>query len=145
MTTQWSEGLKTGIEEIDIHHEGLFERIHELVDAFEQGREIAPLRKQIIFFEGFLVSHFALEEVLMKKLAYPDYSSHYNEHIQLANNFSRVMNLLEDGEITPHLASVAVNYINNWMKSYISHLNLSDRHLTDFLKNRWQGKLPAEG
>jgi hemerythrin-like metal-binding protein len=142
---QWGEGFKTGIEEIDIHHEGLFERIHELFVAFEQGRETTALRKQIIFFEGFLVSHFALEEVLMKKLAYPDYSSHYNEHIQLANNFSRVMNLLEDGEMTPHLASVAVNYINNWMKSYISHLNLADRPLTDFLKNRWQGKLPAEG
>ena len=145
MTMQWGEGFKTGIEEIDIHHEGLFERIHELVDTFEQGRETAPLRKQIIFFEGFLVSHFALEEVLMKKFAYPDYSSHYNEHIQLANNFSRVMNLFEDGEMTPQLASVAVNYINNWMKSYISHLNLADRPLTDFLKNRWQGKLPAEG
>ena len=142
MTRQWNEDFKTGIEEIDIHHEGLFERIHELVVAFEQGGEIAPLRKQIILFEGFLVSHFALEEVLMKKLAYPDYSSHYNEHIQLANNFSRVINLFEDGEITPHLASVAVNYINNWMKSYTSHLNLADRHLADFLRTRWQEKLP---
>ncbi len=51
------------------------------------------------------------------------------------------MNLLEDGRVTPHLASVAITYINNWMKSYTSHLNLADWQLSEFLKNRWETKL----
>lgn len=140
MTTQWHESYKTGIEEIDIHHEGLFEKINELIAVFKKGEETAPLRKQIILFEGFLVSHFALEEVLMNRMVYPDYASHCDEHTQLTNNFSRIMNLLEDGEVTPHLASVAINYINNWLKSYTSHLNVADWHLSGFLKNRWEAK-----
>lgn len=40
MSIQWSEDFKTGIEVIDEHHEGMFDRIDELLDALDRGEEV---------------------------------------------------------------------------------------------------------
>jgi hemerythrin len=55
LTVKWGD-FNTGIKEIDIHHEGMFEKINELLNAIEQGVEMATLRKQIIFLKLYYVS-----------------------------------------------------------------------------------------
>ena len=137
MVIKWVEDFNTGIEEIDIHHVGLFDKINELLDAIEHGVELTSIRKLTIFFESFLMSHFTLEEVLQQRLGYPDYESHCEQHEQLRKDFSGLMKLIDTEGASPHFVSDARDLINNCLKSYISHINSEDRKLAEFLKSRW--------
>ena len=137
MKTEWIKDFKTGIEEIDIHHEDMFDKINELLDAIEHGVELTTIRKLTIFFESFLMSHFTLEEVLQQRLGYPDYESHCEQHEQLRKDFSGLMKLIDTKGTSPHFVSDAVDLINNLLKSYISHVNSADKKLAEFLKTKW--------
>lgn len=137
MGKKWVEDFNTGIEEIDIHHVGLFDKINELLDAIDQGVDMETIRKLTIFFEAFLMSHFALEEVLQEKLAYPDYETHFKQHTQLREGFTGLIKLIETEGTSPHFASDASGFINDWLEPYMSHVNSEDKKLAEFLKSRW--------
>lgn len=137
MTLQWSEDFETGIEEIDLHHESIVEKLNELLTAFESGDEISTIRRRIILFESFLTSHFVLEEVLQKKFAYPDYPSHYAQHVQLSKDFSDATRPVEKEGVSSHVLMDVKDFIVVWWKSYIIHLNNADRQLAEFLKKSW--------
>ncbi len=140
MTVQWIEDFNTGVEEIDLHHEGMAEKINELLNAIDSGEKIATIRTLIIFFESFLASHFVLEEMLQQKFAYPDYRSHYDQHIKLAETFSGLNKLIETEGTSPHFVPTARGFIMDWWNSYIYHINSADKQLTEFLKTQWYKK-----
>ena len=136
MRMQWIADYKTGIEAIDEHHESIFERINEVLDALDQGREVSTIKRLLILFESFLASHFALEEMLQEKYVYPDFSSHFDEHKQLAKNFSGLIMHLESEGASPYSTKSLKELIASWWASYMAHMNSSDKQLAEFLKNR---------
>ena len=135
MRMQWIADYKTGIEAIDEHHESIFERINEVLDALDQGREVSTIKRLLILFESFLASHFALEEMLQERYVYPDFSSHSDEHKQLAKIFSGLILSLESGGASPYIAKDLKESIVSWWASYMAHMHSSDKQLAGFLKN----------
>lgn len=136
MSIRWSEDFNTGIEVIDDHHEGMFERINDLLDALDRGDTVASIKHTIIFFESFIASHFTLEEMLMQKFDYQDFPIHSRQHAWLKEYFSALKPLIEAKGTSPNSATATRNFINGWWNSYITHLNTFDKHLAEFLKNK---------
>ncbi len=136
MRMQWIDDYKTDIEAIDEHHESMFERINEVLDAVDQGAEVSTIKRLIILYESFLSSHFALEEMLQQRYAYPDFSSHFGEHKQLAKTFSGFIIYIESEGASPYFTNSLKEFIAGWWKSYVLHMNSSDKQLAEYLKNR---------
>ena len=136
MRMQWIDDYKTDIEAIDEHHESIFERINEVLDALDQGADGSVIKGLLILFESFLASHFALEEMLQERYVYPDFSSHSDEHRQLAKHFSGLILSLESEGASPYIAKDIKESIASWWASYMAHMNSSDKQLAEFLKKR---------
>lgn len=136
MRMQWIDDYKTDIEAIDEHHESIFERINEVLDALDQGADGSVIKRLLILFESFLASHFALEEMLQERYVYPDLSSHSDEHRQLAKHFSGLILSLESGDASPYIVKDLGEFIASWLASYMAHMNSSDKQLAEFLKKR---------
>lgn len=136
MAIPWTKECETGIEVIDDHHKTIFEKMNELLSAVERGEDKATLKKRIVLFESFLLSHLALEEALQNKLDFREYTAHSNQHIQLAREFSGFGRLLDREDISRNLATIAGDFLNDWWKAYLDHLHTSDKRLAEFLKTR---------
>jgi hemerythrin-like metal-binding protein len=136
MNIEWSDDLNTGVEAMDEHHEGMVERINELLEAVEVGRDPGTIRKLIFFFESFIVSHFALEEILQQRFSYPDYAAHYGQHVKLTEEFSWLHGLSEKKDLSPDLLSSARGFILKLWELYKRHIDTSDRQFAVFLKTR---------
>lgn len=134
MHIHWTEHFDTGIALVDEHHKGIFDKVNELLDAVERGEEKGTLQSLIISFESFLASHFALEEALQLRCSYPEYGAHGNQHLQLAQEFSGLRKLSERKDTAPRFAVIGRDFLKDWLKTYMAHLNGADQRLAAFLK-----------
>lgn len=78
----WDKRLETGIEAIDAQHRELFKRFDALELAIYESRTRATteLVMMIEYLDRYVKEHFDLEEDLMMKAHYPDFSRHRAEH-----------------------------------------------------------------
>ena len=77
---EWEESLSTGIERLDEQHRRLIAMINELNDAMESGEGHGVLGRIIDGLVDYTVTHFADEETLMTRAAYPRLVAHKMEH-----------------------------------------------------------------
>lgn len=125
----WSDRYSVGISRIDAQHQRLVDLINDLHAATLAGEGNSALDKILDGLAGYVVSHFATEEALMKKFAYPGYDQHKAEHERLA---AQVKLLLEKSrtdrtalspEVMMFLQRWLIGHIANVDKKYSAHLN----------------------
>lgn len=76
----WNDQLSVGIEEIDAQHKVLVEivnQLHTAILAHHGSSEVLAVLDELVDYTRI---HFAVEEALMRVLAYPDYDSHKQGH-----------------------------------------------------------------
>ncbi|GMO49870.1 MAG: hypothetical protein Pg6C_12950 [Treponemataceae bacterium] len=76
----WDNSLSIGIKKIDDQHKQLFSAVNGLIDAIEENRGQAELKKALDFLTGYVGTHFADEEKLQQQSGYPDYENHKRIH-----------------------------------------------------------------
>ncbi len=69
-----------GIEQIDLQHKELSERMELLRDAMRKGQSRDTIRATLRFLEGYAVEHSATEERYMLRYNYPGILLHKTEH-----------------------------------------------------------------
>jgi hemerythrin-like metal-binding protein len=75
----WQNQFSVGHQNIDNHHEELFQLVSALDTAIQTGEE-EPVDTIISFLEHYVVDHFKEEEDLMIKHAFKGYNRHKAEH-----------------------------------------------------------------
>ena len=141
MSVHWPSEFAFGITEIDESHREMFVRINQLVHACEQGKGIDQLESLLRYFQKELVTHFEVEEALMKACNYPDRQQHQRSHMDFLRKVRQLKLELESSNSRDE-AVVALNEAAiEWL---FDHVCMDDRALSDYVRSPRQAKVDAE-
>ena len=133
MAIEWSRDLEIGVEEIDLQHRELIDRINILLHACGEGKGSQEVRHLIAFLEDYVITHFSREERVMRENDFPAYASHKSEHDFYVSRISELKQLFhaEGGNI--HIVLMAINASVSWLSH---HIRKTDKAIGLFLMNR---------
>ncbi len=80
---EWKDEFLVGIPAIDFQHKKIFDCIAGILGGPTDDDRLRA-EAEIIKLLRLLQQHFALEESMMRKLCYPDYERHIEEHRQFS-------------------------------------------------------------
>lgn len=122
---KWSDQFATGFPSVDHEHEELIETINSFYSKLTQNSDKNELVNMLNDIYGTIHAHFMLEERLMKKHAYSEYTEHKNDHARLLDDLRDItINL----EASPNLDEQQLKIkLNGWFfvhfKTYDSRLH----------------------
>jgi hemerythrin len=129
---EWTERWSVGVDSIDAQHRELFATINTLLR--DDGQVSAPdLANVLDYLEDYVNSHFGLEEIYMRRFAYPGFPAHKGEHTTFINEFYDLRDEYDDNGATPELADKIGRYMGDWL---VNHIGKVDRALGAFLQER---------
>ena len=126
---QWSEEFLTGDDHIDSDHQYLFDLHKKLSEAIiEQEAEdlVQPVLQKLL---DFTQTHFRDEEVMMKKINYPNLEQHKRAHSGLVRQVEDMLEVCRLGYNVPLKEVLAL--LNDWL---VNHFMLEDLHIFGKLK-----------
>ncbi|MBI5891748.1 MAG: bacteriohemerythrin [Nitrosomonadales bacterium] len=112
----WSSDLDTGIEVIDKQHQRIIDYLNELNSANESGDREATNRvlKELV---DYTLTHFAFEEELQERAAYPFLKAHKRVHEIFTKRVAEFQRRAAAGEnVTPELLSMLKIWLVNHIK-----------------------------
>ncbi len=129
---EWSKELEVGVDTIDAQHRELFAAINSLLPG-----ETSALPEEIpgvvAFLEDYVVNHFGMEEVYMRRLTYPGYPSHKNEHVQFIGEFYDLRDEFDENGGSPEIADRLGRFLGDWL---VNHIGAVDKALGRFLREK---------
>lgn len=129
---EWSERWSVGVDTVDAQHRELFAAINSLLR--EDGNPSPPdLGGILSFLEEYVSSHFGLEELYMRRLAYPGFPSHKGEHVAFINGYYDLREEFDGNGATPELAERMGRYMGDWL---VNHIGNVDKALGAFLREK---------
>lgn len=128
---EWNDNLKLGVKEIDEQHEKLIALINDLYDAHKEGKAKEVIDAIVSEAHDYIGYHFSTEQRLMEDHDYPGLEEHTDNHEDYIIKSSDFLMASHDDE--EGLADEVLDYLTGWWKS---HINVTDRKLTHFLKSK---------
>ena len=83
---KWREEFCTGIPGVDFEHEQLIEQINSIYALIDNNTDKEDVIDGLGDIYGSISAHFSLEEQMMKKHGYDQYSEHHADHERLLND-----------------------------------------------------------
>ena len=133
MKVEWQEYLSVGVPEVDYQHQILFDRYNAFFTAYADGVAAEEVMRLFCFLEAYVATHFADEEDLQLKIAFPDYQKHRQQHLALAEKVAELKERLVKEGPTASLISSAGLLMTGWL---IEHISVMDRAIGRFVKER---------
>jgi hemerythrin len=112
----WSSDLDTGIDVIDKQHRRIVDYLNELNSANEVGDSKATghVLQELV---DYTLTHFAFEEELQERAAYPFLKAHKRVHEIFTKRVGEFLKRAEKGEnVTPELLSMLKIWLVNHIK-----------------------------
>ena len=125
---QWSDDFSVGNAAIDADHQGLFALIAELHAADPAQIDLTEIISRL---EAYTAGHFAREEELMKKVGYPDFDAHVEEHeafVEWVQTVKRTYRLAVESPF--HISDTVNKHLADWL---VSHIMKEDMKYRDFI------------
>lgn len=121
-----------GIKEIDDHHGILLDFIARLEAALgsEQGWMI--VHEILVKLGQWAEIHFAIEEALMRIMAYPRCAEHRGQH----ETFIAMLKTYKSQSLRESVAAEAVRTLRDWL---IRHIDIDDRHYAEHFSSHPAG------
>jgi hemerythrin len=124
----WSDKLSVGVPEMDQQHRRLVDLINQLYDAMQMGKGDHVKSAVLNDLLTYTKVHFAAEERLMQKHAYPHLVSHKRLHDELTGQVLQLKDKLQTGQM---VASVTLaNFLKDWLQK---HITQEDRKYGQFI------------
>lgn len=135
----WTEELEVGIETIDSQHREMFRAFNSLLREPGRPDSVVPgeIPWMIGFLEDYVVNHFGMEELYMRRYNYPGYAEHKNEHNRFIDKFYDLRDEIDAEGISPAAAEKIAVAVGEWLRA---HIGSTDRELGKFLKEKNRGK-----
>ncbi len=118
MATEWAPELSTGLAELDLQHEAIFELMDSARRLAEAGdrQRLAEVLSHLA--DGFC-HHFASEELLMRASEYPDEQVHKASHNLFLQDFTSHVDDHARLGATPQLAAWMRDGMASWFAFHI--------------------------
>lgn len=127
----WNESAILDVAEMDSQHQRLFALVANLHQAMESSHGADRVGRALEELVTFTQLHFATEEELMTRYAYPEYETHKGEHGLLLQDIGRLLQRFRDGDV---LMPFAIELdLEAWA---LRHIEISDRPLAAFLNSK---------
>lgn len=134
----WRDSFALGIPVIDMQHKELFSRLDELVESTMKNNGAATMGEMVTFLEHYALEHFATEEALMEKTAYPELAEHRLMHQEFKKELAFIQHELNDTTSDHHIVTNLIGYLCDWL---IGHVLEVDQHMGEYLQ-RFGDNLP---
>lgn len=130
----WDPGFSIGVDAIDVQHREVIERINDLREAMGAGQGRTEVGRMISFLEEYVVNHFGMEELLMKRRKYEGYLSHRQEHLNFTTEFTNMKKKFETLDAEGAILSFFAIELDRWFTTWFTeHLAGVDKALGEFL------------
>ena len=129
----WKPSLRIGVPQIDAQHEALFERAARLDAAFLAGEPNKRLEELFAFLAGYVLEHFVDEEQLMRKMGYPRFGSHVQEHADFKRRLRSLVPQWDAEGESQALLTALLGFLDSWLTEHVSK---SDQAIGEFARNR---------
>ncbi len=131
MKIEWQEYLAVGVEEIDLQHKLLIDKYNAFFTAYHEGRVDEEVTRLFGFLEEYVATHFAAEETLQKRIGFPDFLKHRQQHLELTRKVAELKERLGTEGPDPDLIASAGLLMTGWL---IEHISVMDRAIGRFMK-----------
>jgi len=127
---QWTAAYSVKVDALDAQHQKLFEIIRELYSAMRSGHGKDIVGNVLRRLTDYTVDHFAAEEKLMEKHAYPQLAEHRVAHRDLVNKVLAFKKEFDAGSsaVTPDL----MIFLQKWLTN---HIQTIDQKYGDFFNS----------
>ena len=132
MAIEWTPDLAVGVDEIDSQHRKLFEAVNKLMTAMWEGKGKEETGNLLTFLSDYVMTHFTMEEGLMKALEYPAYIRHKSMHNQFTEELAALKKKYDRGEIDSSSCITVLDGTCEWLRNHISKV---DKALGTFIKS----------
>jgi hemerythrin-like metal-binding protein len=134
---EWSKDLEVGVDTMDAQHRELFAAINSLLRE-EGSASPEEIPAVISYLEDYVVNHFGLEEVYMRRLTYPAYPQHKNEHVGFINGFYDLRDEFDTNGSNLEIADKLGRFLGDWL---VNHIGKVDKALGMFLREKTSGPM----
>ena len=125
---KWTWKLSVGVSSLDEDHRRLADLINQIAEAVKHQKGAVEIARLWTKMSTELVEHFAREEALLEHLAYPDFSAHWNHHVETNRALGQMAAFIDthlQGGEQPEI----LTFLKHW---YHNHVGGSDLELRDF-------------
>ena len=119
----WSEELSVGIEEIDEQHKVLIGLINKMHDAIQHRHGSDVVGEILNELAGYTITHFAVEESLMRILNYPGYEEHHEQHAGLLEQVTDLQAKVAAGKTS--VSFELLHFLKTWLTKHILEEDMS--------------------
>lgn len=130
---EWNANLAVGVPSIDSQHKELIRKLADLAQAMRGGDTEAEVHRLIPFLARYVVDHFATEERLMARYAYPGAASHKLQHQLFIRDLQAFGQQLDRGPFSAALVLGLHRKASDWL---VNHIAKTDKLLGAFLKTK---------
>ncbi|MBI3444279.1 MAG: bacteriohemerythrin [Magnetospirillum sp.] len=127
----WDNALNTGIAGIDRHHQDMFAEVNRCYAEMMSGNGDQAVAGILEMINKAFEPHFAEEEAIMTRHAYPDLENHRRRHREFFEKLSALKSAIATGN--PQATGQLFKYVSSWLKD---HITLEDGKLAAFLKDK---------
>ena len=125
MDIEWSDALATGVNEIDNQHKEIFSRFGRLFTACSQGKGKDEVLVLLGFLDEYVKEHFAAEERLQLRHAYPEYAAHKAEHSRFIADVARLTSEMKAEGATLSLVIMTNKTLAAWLVQHIKKTDMA--------------------
>lgn len=113
----WTETYAVKVRAFDAQHRRLFDLINKLHDSMMMGRGSEVLKPVLLELIKYTEDHFAAEESMMQRWAYPAYATHRLEHVAFTSKVRAFAAEFESGRTV--LSVELMNFMRDWLAKHI--------------------------
>jgi hemerythrin len=136
MKIEWHDYLAVGVAEIDRQHRQLFDKFNIFLAACDADQGAEEVSRLFWFLTAYVATHFADEEGLQKRIGFPDYPKHREQHQAFTGKVAELKERLAAEEPTREFISTVTLFMTGWL---IEHISGMDRDIGRFMKEREKG------
>lgn len=130
-TMTWNSSFALGIDMIDNQHQRLFALINALHEAMKSGQGAEVQGRVLAELVSYTRTHFATEERLLSKHAYPDLAAHRQQHQAFTRKVQNYNEKASTGKVTLTVSLAA--FLKEWL---VGHIQQVDRQYAAWLQER---------
>ena len=130
MALHWEPRLAVGVPLIDQQHKELIDALNALLSAMASSRGKEEVGKLLKFLGDYTVSHFAAEEQIMGRNAYPGFAAHKAQHEAFIGDFKKLAADFAQAGPSTSLAIKLNGKVCQWLRDHIGGM---DRELATFV------------
>lgn len=131
MAIGWSSDLATGVDAIDNQHREIFSRVDRLTAACGEGKGKEEVLRLLLFLEEYVKEHFAAEERLQLRHAYPEYPDHKAQHARFMSDVAKLGAEFKAEGATLSLVIMTNKTLTSWL---MQHITKTDMAFATFLR-----------